>query len=757
MEYMNIVKQIEKLEKKFSRNLYNGGGKMPFVIHAGQIPIMVSAPHAINQYREGSVKYADKFTGGLAMFLHKMTQCHVIYSTKYSGVDPNYDDNTNDTNLYQTTLREYIKNHNICVLIDLHGASKDKEYAVEMGTAPIRDANGLVTNEDYSLNGYPFIAKLIKYAFEFFFRDCAIEKKAVWKNVIFDAGKQNTVTKYISENTGCSCIQLEINGHYRDITRPIELTRLIEGLEYIIGTLSNIDWNAKQIDVFRLWQSNIHKPQDKVLYCPHVSSQTNFRTNSLLFICSSLGEPELVRLSEANERLIQDLNNGLQDDGIDIQEELKYEYLFLTNRLIEQLFNREWLQGVETKPYLRRLPIVLYENNEDSYNVGLPKADKIDRVYFSTELYNSKLVESEKFNFIIFNRYTDSRLNIDFLGVNYQDNGRVRDYNGSPAKKVMLPRYYKRLLGYLDKPLIVIREEEFLSLKVQIEKKVSDCLRDMYCKSGTCYVLARSNNAFTSLLKKIGYNQDLNNNLSEEEYNTLRKELIIYIQNPLVSSYKKIVGEAFYKLEIEKSDTRNFEKTTSIIFEIQKFWGLYDKIEILRVLKEKDQTSILQQAIAFINKIIDWIIEKFIGKVEYSLRAEWTSETDDSNNVARLSPSMMSLLGIAENDKILIRYGDSKEILRVLSCENLLDYEIGIPAPTRKKMGMNSINDIVVVCRDIRHAFKRHSLEQTIAIIGVIFAVFQFTDDIQYGIISCLILIPLVLYFILNEERIKVQ
>ena len=151
------------------------------------------------------------------------------------------------------------------------------------------------------------------------------------------------------------------------------------------------------------------------------------------------------------------------------------------------------------------------------------------------------------------------------------------------------------------------------------------------------------------------------------------------------------------------------------------------------------------------------MLKKIIGTVEYSLRTEWTSETDDKNNVARLSPNMMSLIGVSENDKIRVQFGEKKEVLRVLAKQDLSDFQIGLPAPTRKRLGMNSINDIALVSRDMKHAFKRHSQEQTIAIIGMILAVFQVTDNLLLGTLLCIIFTPLVLYFVLNEERVKVK
>lgn len=73
------IKKIKELNRVFEHNRYNGSGKESFEFIDGNIPILISAPHAVNHFRNGAVKYADKLTGGLAKFLHNETGCHVIF------------------------------------------------------------------------------------------------------------------------------------------------------------------------------------------------------------------------------------------------------------------------------------------------------------------------------------------------------------------------------------------------------------------------------------------------------------------------------------------------------------------------------------------------------------------------------------------------------------------------------------------------------------------------------------------------------
>lgn len=755
------IDSVIKYEKYFSRNKYNGYGRDEFKIKEGNIPVMISAPHSINQFREGQLKYADMYTGGIALLLHELTGCHVIFSSKYKGKDPNYDPNPNGENLYQTTLKDYLDNHKIYVLIDLHGASSKRDYSLEIGTAPIRNENGdVVGDTDPSLNGRTFICDLIRYTFEFVFKDVKqpVEKRQIWKNQLFDAGSQNTVTKYISSTTKVACAQLEINGIYRNPENTEEFSKLIEGLIYLINILGKIDWDATKIKAYKLWQSISHKPQDKVEVAFSAKDNMVFSVDCTHCICSFCGETEMVKLQDFDNRIDQQLQTHILSEDFDCT---KSNYILLTNRLIGLVCGREWIEGEETSPYLCDAPIVLYENKKDIYKIGMPKANQIDNVCFSSELYNDKKPLFYDYLFAVYNRYTDSRFYIDVAKADYKDNGRVKDSSGHPAKKIMVPRYYKRLLGYLDEPLPMIRKEEYTKLlNKYIPQYVDSFLSKAYSEDHS------GNYNFQGIVQKEKLYKILKNRpnldiqydsvLSSENYKLLSKQVTDKISVLFSNCYEKMPGEDFFVIRDSIKDNSEHQ---FIVTEILKLLGVYDNIELLQIPKRIDlNPHFLKNLKRYIDKLCIKLLNYIIGKSEYLLKTEWTSETDDKNNVARLSPNIMSLLGVVENDKVLIKFGTKMEKLRVLAKESLSDYQIGIPAPARKKLGMNSVNDIVSVHRDMKHTFWRNSQAQIIAILGTVLAVFQVANDnIMIGIVICMICIPLIMVLVLNEERIKVK
>lgn len=672
------IKTMKKYEKLFSAHKYSGKGKKNIETFKGKSVVTVAAPHSVDFFEDGN-KPADAYSGGLTRLLAGEVGCHAIYLRK------SYDEIQKQTLIDE--VGAYINQNQLKVLVDMQLVDSTDETVI------------FLERENTVDDKYGFLQRAIKYSFEYMYRNQNILKVV---SDTFDV--HNSVTSDAADNAGIAHIYLGINKKY--IT-PVDKKRFAFFYAVLLETitmLSNLDWDAEKIKVYKLWQSGVHKPQDKI-EISFGGENTDFDDESLLNICTYGLELEKVRLHSPNAKTIDELKKSVSDTVIE------NEYIFLTNRLIEILFGREWIEGKESEPGLREAPIIVYSNKKEVYPIGLPKANQIDGVFFSSALYEEKQNEAELFDYVIFNRYSDSRLHIDYEELDYADYGRVKTDDGQPAKKVMIPRYYKRLLGYLDYPLKMIRKEEY-----------------------------------DGIIKRLG---------TEEK-------------KAFEACYEKIDGEIFYRAksifisdengESEADKNPEDKKIKDTVIAVQNRCGLYNNVEILRIPKEvKPEEKLLKRIMHKLDKIKISILKKAIGKSEYLLKTEWTSETDDRNNIARLSPNMMSLLGVSEDDKILVKFGRKQEILRVLADDELTDYQIGIPAPARKKLGMNSVNDIVIVHRDMVHIFWRHSEEQTIAILGTVLAVFQVITQIWVGVLLCLIVTPLIMYFVLNEERVKVK
>lgn len=218
-DYQLIFKALE-LEKQFALNNYFGyNNNQLFQYKQGVIPIVVSAPHAVKQVRNGLIKDSDLFTGSLALLLENLTGCHVIYRTSTGNGDSNKDENCR----YKNFLLSKIEENSLQCLIDLHGIHKKRNLLIDVGTL-----NGLSINKE--------IENIIVKCFK------GEDIHDVHFNQIFDANKKGTVVKTIWQNSGIPSFQLEINGQYRDIYNKDNWDKFNKIVKSLMSLILNLNY-----------------------------------------------------------------------------------------------------------------------------------------------------------------------------------------------------------------------------------------------------------------------------------------------------------------------------------------------------------------------------------------------------------------------------------------------------------------------------------------------------------------------------------
>jgi hypothetical protein len=145
--------------------------------------------------------------------------------------------------------------------------------------------------------------------------------------------------------------------------------------------------------------------------------------------------------------------------------------------------------------------------------------------------------------------------------------------------------------------------------------------------------------------------------------------------------------------------------------------------------------------------------------------------TDESSNIVRMSKSAMNLLGIAENDLVILNYRrksievpvlefDSPELVKetnIVTNESSINISIGIPAHLRFKLGIKQIGKICEVERDLSFLFKKNLSLQFLPILAAAFAVFSL-DELSFlnrSIITAII-IPISSFITLSVVREKI-
>ncbi|MBN5380788.1 hypothetical protein JY493_27120 [Serratia marcescens] len=184
------VKEAIEIQKEADKNqdAEPSEGEAWFKVIPGDSPIIISAPHATQPFREGKYRFSDGGgTAALAVMLGKITNSTVIYTTKASPSDPNYYDN----NDYKGRLAEIIQAKKPKLILDIHGSHPFRPYEVDIGTL---NGKSLLGNDNLVTG---LIASLRN------------EGLSNFSNNYFAASKNETVAKFGAAH-GVSSMQLEI-------------------------------------------------------------------------------------------------------------------------------------------------------------------------------------------------------------------------------------------------------------------------------------------------------------------------------------------------------------------------------------------------------------------------------------------------------------------------------------------------------------------------------------------------------------------
>ena len=194
---MNFKDEIEFFENIESENVY--------IFKVDKIPILFTAAHTMEQFLDdGRIKPAETYTKAICMYLNKYCNTSYLIKMNDTGIDSNRDNHDD----FKKELIRIVKENNIKLVIDLHGAKRERNFDVEFGTL-----NNLTA--DYST---------IKELEEAFIENNIINIK---HNEPFKGG---AITQYLYNIKDVDVIQLEINGHFRDLEKLENLNNVCNAL-----------------------------------------------------------------------------------------------------------------------------------------------------------------------------------------------------------------------------------------------------------------------------------------------------------------------------------------------------------------------------------------------------------------------------------------------------------------------------------------------------------------------------------------------
>lgn len=104
----------------------------------GSAPVIVTAPHASEQERDGKRKFAEPDTARIAAMLNRTVGAHAVIKPGGDLSDPNWDEQSD----FRDTVVRIASRHEIRFGIDLHQMSPTRPQDIIIGTAYGRNLLG---------------------------------------------------------------------------------------------------------------------------------------------------------------------------------------------------------------------------------------------------------------------------------------------------------------------------------------------------------------------------------------------------------------------------------------------------------------------------------------------------------------------------------------------------------------------------------------------------------------------------------------
>ena len=210
---INSLKQeFENLKQKYNGHCFLDGSKN----------ILISAPHAVEQTRDGNIKPAEQETAFISLYFNKKNYSCIIKTTN------NNDDANHEINCkYKNDFLKKFKSGKFNFLLDIHQLSSTREMDFCIGTG------GKYYN---TLLQYSYISKNITPILE-------NNGYIVEINNPFGGGKEHTNSGFLARQN-YPAIQLEINSKLLYNVSNEQFLYLLNAIEEILIYIEKeIKWN----------------------------------------------------------------------------------------------------------------------------------------------------------------------------------------------------------------------------------------------------------------------------------------------------------------------------------------------------------------------------------------------------------------------------------------------------------------------------------------------------------------------------------
>ncbi len=197
-----MKEEILGLEADFANNEYYGTNvwtEEKYRVLSGNVPVLISSPHAVNQIRGDDVRDAEKFTGALTRYLSNATSSFGIFQI-FTHADPN----TDEENAYKNAVINIVNAYKIKLLIDIHSSTFSDDTDID-----------IVTNKRQTLRGFDGLYDKLKETGQ-------INGVKVDENNEPNKEKENEIITVTSLICGIPTMRLVINNKCLDVINSEE-------------------------------------------------------------------------------------------------------------------------------------------------------------------------------------------------------------------------------------------------------------------------------------------------------------------------------------------------------------------------------------------------------------------------------------------------------------------------------------------------------------------------------------------------------
>lgn len=157
----------------------------------GQLPAIVTAPHAVRQLRDGKPKFAEPATADLVRALHEKMGCYGLIKSKSMGDDANFDPYSG----FRDFLVEAVTEEGILFGFDLHQMSSERPWDLILGTGYGKNVGGDTELVDVLVAEIEASEPALDFAVD----------------ELFPASNENTVSASVARRAQIPYIQVELN------------------------------------------------------------------------------------------------------------------------------------------------------------------------------------------------------------------------------------------------------------------------------------------------------------------------------------------------------------------------------------------------------------------------------------------------------------------------------------------------------------------------------------------------------------------